>query len=104
MPKTIVTASPVSEAINRRFFKAIDALCSYKLLSALESFCTLHELSAPRYREMRQTYGVTPVAGRVSRYKNIEVEALYYLVADYPVSASWLLTGRGSMLTKKIIA
>ena len=56
-----------------------------------------NNLSAPRYREMRLQYGVTPT-GKVSRYKNIEIEAIYALVANFPISAEWLITGRGEML------
>jgi hypothetical protein len=51
---------------------------------------------------MRLQFGVTPKPGYVSAYRNIEVEALYALVFGFPVSADWLLTGRGEMLTKKI--
>lgn len=102
MPRTIVKRSPISEAVSRRFFEAIDALVTYKLVSALESFCTENNLSAPRYREMRLTYGVTPSPGYVSRYKNVEIEAIYALVSNFPVSAGWLITGRGKMLTRKL--
>ena len=51
---------------------------------------------------MRLQFGVTPKPSYVSAYRNIEVEALYALVFGFPVSADWLLTGRGEMLTKKI--
>lgn len=101
MPRTIVTNSPISESINRRFFQAIDALVSFRFVSALESFCVDNNLSSARYREMRLEYGVTPT-GKLSRYKNIEIEAIYALVANFPISAGWLITGRGEMLTRKI--
>lgn len=68
------------------------------VFDALEAFCTLYDLSAPRYREMRLTYGVSPKPGYQSRYKNIEVEAIYSLVVNYPISSRWLITGRGKML------
>lgn len=104
MPRTIIKSSPISEAISRRFFVAIDALVTYRLVGSLDGFCNEYQLSAPRYREMRGYYGLEPKSGRPSRYKNIEIEAAYYLVAKYPVSPNWLLTGRGRMLTRKIIA
>lgn len=104
MPRILVKSSPISESVNRRFFVALDALQTYRLISSLEAFCNEYKLSSPRYREMRLAYGVAAAPGRVSRYKNIEVEALYYLVANMPISASWLLTGRGEMLTRKITA
>lgn len=97
MPRTIVTKSPISEAVSRRFFEAIERLVSLKLVSALESFCVDNGLSASRYREMRFEYGVTPT-GKQSRYKNVEIEAIYALVANFPVSAEWLITGRGEMM------
>jgi len=103
MPRTIVKKSPISEGVSRRFFQAIDALVTYKLVSALESFCVDNNLSASRYREMRFEYGVNPT-GKVSRYKNVEIEAIYALVANFPVSAGWLITGRGNMMTRKIKA
>ena len=99
MPRTIVKQSPISDEISRRFFVAIDALKAYRLIHALDSFCNEYGLSSPRYREMRLQYGVTPTPGRVSRYKNIELEAIYALVANFPISANWLVTGRGEMLT-----
>ena len=92
MPRTIAKPSTISEGINRRFFEAIEAIVSLGKVSALEAFC------APRYREMRLTYGVSPKPGYQSRYKNIEVEAIYSLVVNYPISSRWLITGRGKML------
>lgn len=98
MPRTIAKPSTISEGINRRFFEAIEAIVSLGKVSALEAFCTLYDLSAPRYREMRLTYGVSLKPGYQSRYKNIEVEAIYSLVVNYPISSRWLITGRGKML------
>lgn len=97
MPRTIVTKSLISESVSRRFFAAIERLVLLKRVSSQESFCVENNLSAPRYREMRLQYGVTPT-GKVSRYKNIEIEAIYALVANFPISAEWLITGRGEML------
>lgn len=97
MPRTIVKCSPISEAVNRRFFLAIEELVALGRISALESFCADNALSSSRYREMRFEYGVMPT-GKRSRYKNIEIEALHALTADFPVSAGWLLTGHGDMI------
>lgn len=102
MPRTIVKDSPISEGVNRRFFEAIEALVTLGEISALDSFCNLYNLSAPRYREMRLTYGVSPKPGYQSRYKNIEIEAIYSLVVNYPISSRWLITGRGKMLRGKV--
>lgn len=102
MPRTNVKNSPISDGVSRRFFQAIDALVSYKLVGSLESFCVDYSLNSSRYREMRFVYGVTPTAGKVSRYKNVEIEAIYALVANFPISANWFITGRGNMLTRQI--
>jgi hypothetical protein len=53
---------------------------------------------------MRLEYGVSPKPGYVSAYKNVEIEAIYALVANFPISAGWLITGRGEMLTRKLKA
>lgn len=78
---------------------AVERLTELNKLASLESFCTLSGLSAPRYRELRLGFGVTPKPGYKPRYRGIELEAAAYLVGNYPVSAKWLLTGRGNMLT-----
>lgn len=95
--KPATPVSSIKEGINRRFFVAIETLVSLGKVSSLESFCKESGLSAPRYRELRQTYGLTPKPGRVSRYKYIEHEGLYFLVAKYGISAEWLLTGKGKI-------
>lgn len=77
----------------------LERLVELKKVASLESFCNEYGLSAPRYRELRLGYGVTPKANYKPRYKGIELEAAYYITANYPVSAKWLLTGRGKMLT-----
>lgn len=96
-PKII---TPIEDGVNRRFFQAIEALVSLGRLSSLESFCKEVGISAPRYRETRLTYGVTPRPGRISRYKSIEIVALYALAVKYSVSSDWLITGRGNMFSK----
>ena len=96
--KTPKDVTAIEDGVNRRFFQAIEALVSLGRLSALESFCNEAGLSAPRYREARYTYGVTPRTDKVSRYKSIEIEGLYVLASKYSVSSDWLLTGKGKML------
>ncbi len=99
MPRLVRTSCPIKAEISRRFFVAIERLVELNKLASLESFCTLSGLSAPRYRELRLGYGVSPKLNYKPRYNGIELEAAYYLTANYPVSAKWLLTGRGGMLT-----
>ena len=80
MPRTLVTRSPISEGISRRFFEALNALEALGLINSQEAFCNSNKLSPPRYRAMRLQFGVTPKPGYVSAYRNIEVETLYALV------------------------
>lgn len=99
MPRLVRTACPIKAEISRRFFLALERLIELNKVASLEAFCTLHGLSSPRYRALRLGYGVTPKPGYKPRYNGIELEAAFYLTANYPVSAKWLLTGRGEMLT-----
>lgn len=98
MPRTLKPISAVTEAINRRFFLAIERLVAEGKADSLSGFCLLHGLSDARYRAMRLQYGTAPKSGYVSQYKNLEVDAIHALVSNYPISAQWLITGRGSML------
>ena len=93
--------SGIQEAVNRRFFVAVDVLVATGALRSLSGFAIECGLHAPRYREMRLQYGTHPTEGHVSRYVAIETEALYCLVAKYHVSARWLLTGQGRMINSK---
>lgn len=85
--------------ISRRFFAAVAALVDLGRLDSLSGFCEDNNLSAPRYRALRLAYGPTPKEDYKCPYNSVEVEALGALVSHYPVSASWLLSGRGKMLT-----
>lgn len=98
MPRTLKPVSAATEAINRRFFLAIEQLISIGKVDSLLSFCLIHGLSDSRYRAMRLQFGVNPKPGYISKYKNLEVDAIHVLTNNYPVSAQWLITGRGSML------
>lgn len=91
--------SEVWKAASRRFFVAIAALVDAGRLHSLSAFCELHGFSAPRYRALRLAYGITPKEGYNCAYSGVEVEALVVLASNYPVSSSWLLTGRGRVLT-----
>ena len=91
--------SEVWKATSRRCFAAIAELVELGRIPSLSAFCSEHGLSASRYRALRLAYGVKPKEGYVCRYSGVEVDALVALVSYYPVSASWLLAGRGRMLT-----
>ncbi len=93
--------SEARKAASRRFFAAVAALVDAGRLASLSAFCEEHGLSAPRYRALRLAYGPTPKEGYSCPYSGVEVDALVVLASKYPVSPSWLLTGRGSMLKFK---
>ncbi len=78
---------------------AVERLTELQKVHSLEDFCNRFGLSAPRYRELRLGFGVTPKPDYKPRYNGIELEAAHYLIAHYPISAKWLLTGAGKMLT-----
>jgi hypothetical protein len=88
----------IARGLNCRFFLAIESLIALKRLKSLSAFCIAFNLSDSRYREMRATYGtVRNPNSKISRYKSVEVEALYHLCGFYSVSAEWLLLGQGKM-------
>jgi hypothetical protein len=90
--------TPIEADINRRFFEAIEQLRERGSINSLQSFCNEAGLTPARYRELRFTYGVSPRTDKVSRYKDVEPQGLYFLVKKYHVSADWLLTGKGQAL------
>ncbi|MDR1652879.1 MAG: hypothetical protein LBS01_04405 [Prevotellaceae bacterium] len=90
--------SHIADSINRRFFVAVDYLVTMGRVHSLEVLCEKLGLHSPRYREMRLTYGITPnPKSKPSRYKNIEMDAIYFLCIEYSISAEWLMLGRGKM-------
>jgi hypothetical protein len=92
--------TPAQEGVNRRFFEAVEELKVLGRLRSLSGFCADSGLSAPRYRELRAKFGVSPVPDAACRYTYVEADALVALVTKYRVSPGWLLTGRGKMLRK----
>ncbi len=78
---------------------AVERLTELQKVHSLEDFCNRAGLSAPRYRDLRLGFGVTPKPNYKPRYNGIELEAAHYLISNFPISAKWLLTGAGKMLT-----
>lgn len=76
--------------IIRRFFEAIDTLKSEKNISGLKDFCEKHGLNVTRYYEIKNL-----VEGKPSRYKTLEIDALYILALKYGFSLQWLFFGVG---------
>lgn len=76
--------------ITRRFFEAINMIVEQKRMRGLQSFT--------------RKYGINYWNCTTTKNENgrIRPEWLTYLVRDYDVSATWLLTGRGGMFSKGI--
>ena len=76
--------------ITRRFFLAINTLKSERQITGLKDFCEIHGLNVTRYYELKNL-----TEGKPSRYKTLEVDALFALANDYNFSLQWLFFGKG---------
>lgn len=87
--------------IIRRFFEAINTLKDEKSITGLKDFCEKHGLNVTRYYEIKNL-----VEGKPSRYKTLEIDALYILAKTYHFSLQWLFFGVGEarVVAKKIEA
>ncbi len=77
-------------SILRRFFEAIELLKSEKQITGLKDFCEKHGLNITRYYEIKKL-----IDGGESRYKTLEIDALYILAKNYKFSVQWLFFGIG---------
>lgn len=77
--------------ITRRFFEALDMIKAQKRIRGMKTF-------SDRYNE---NYWNFCTARKDAR--RIKQEWLTYLVRDFDVSATWLLTGKGKVFTKEIV-
>jgi hypothetical protein len=88
------TVSRHTEAIQSRFFEAIDVLKGNGRIGGLRPFCEENGLNHTKYVNLRKAKSDQ---SHDTKYKLIDIDALYYIVQK-GVSADWLLTGKGSML------
>ena len=79
--------SPDSIEIIKRFFEAIDAVIAMKKIRGVQTFTREHDINRWYFNRMRKD----PVNGK------IQLAWLNYIVKDYGVSSTWLLTGHGKM-------
>lgn len=94
------TVRPQTLAIQKRFFEAMQNLMQSGEIKGLQSFCAEYGLHRPKYSNIKNHID-NPEDG--TGYKFIDIDALSYLVADYGISADWLLVGKGTMFkTKKV--
>lgn len=87
--KNMSTPSDILSII-RRFFEAINTLKDEKDITGLKDFCEKHRLNVTRYYEIKNL-----VEGKPSRYKTLEIDALYILAKTYKFSLQWLFLGVG---------
>lgn len=76
--------------ITKRFFEALDMIKAQKRIRGMQTFTR-------NYGENYWNFHTTRKDGL-----RIKQEWLTYLVRDFDVSATWLLTGQGGMFTKEI--
>lgn len=89
---------PQAQAIQDRFFQAIDMLIESDKIKSLQAFCTEYGLHRPKYSNLRTRSKDQSKLG--TGYKFIDVDALAYLVKDFKISSEWLLLGKGGMFRK----
>ncbi len=92
------TVRPQVQAIQDRFFQAIDMLIESDKIKSLQAFCFDYGLHRPKYSNLRTRSKDKSKIG--TGYKFIDVDAPSYLVKDFNISADWILTGRGGMFKK----
>jgi len=83
--------SPDSIAIIKRFLDALDAVISMKRIRGIQTFTREHGINRWNFNRMRKD----------NSWGKFQVEWLGYIVKDFDVSSTWLLTGRGKMFTKE---
>lgn len=88
--------SPESQAIQARFFQALDNAVESGKTLGLRGFCRKHNFNRTKYSLLRNTLGTDAMTYRV-----IDLDALSAICKDGGVNPAWLLLGVGDMLTKK---
>ncbi|MVM35231.1 hypothetical protein GO755_34740 [Spirosoma sp. HMF4905] len=84
--------NPDSQAINKRFFAAIDELVKQKKLRGRRSFATLYNLNWGNFYQLRK-----------KPEGEFQLSYLTWLVKDFGISSQWLLTGEGEMFSKRLV-
>lgn len=81
-------ANPIEAVkLNERFFQAIDMLIAQKEIRGVQTFTKLYDINRRNFMTIRNRPEISI----------LKPEYLVYLVRDFEVSATWLLTGEGGM-------
>lgn len=84
--------SPESQAIQARFFQALDNTVESGKTLGLRGFCRKHNLNRTKYSCIRNTMGTDAMT-----YRIIDLDALSGICLDFGVNPAWLLLGVGEM-------
>lgn len=88
--------NPQANAIQARFFQALELAILSGKITGLKGFCRDHNFNRTKYSLLRNTMGTDAMTYRV-----IDLDALSAICKDGGVNPAWLLLGVGDMLTKK---
>lgn len=77
--------------VTKRFFEALDMIKAQKRIRGLQTFTRMYNENYWNFNTVKKTGS------------RIKQEWLTYLVRDFDVSATWLLTGAGAMFTREVI-
>lgn len=75
-----------SQAINRRFFEAFDALVARGDIKNQHAFCVDNQIDRRNFDRLRS-----------EPQREFQLSFLWLLVTKFGVSANWLITGRGKI-------
>lgn len=92
--------TPELNAIQRRFFDALEVLINTGQVNGLKGFCDESGLNRAKYSNIRTEMGKPENERKETNYKVIDIEAMSFICRTFRVSSDWLLLGRGKMFAK----
>ena len=83
--------NPESIEIIDRFFEALDFLIANKQIRGIKTFTERYGINRWNFNTVRK-----------ERHRDIfQLSWLSYMINDFGISAEWLMSGKGGMLSKK---